>query len=211
MAVSTDFSTSNILNSLSLYLAGRALSAGLLLYWQASDALQISTNGWYFQFSTNRSTILADPTVDAALDSCKGVLTVMEAFPAEPRFVQRLISESVPGDQHQVALPAVAIDVDAVAQFEPYELGTKVKYRWRPVMIEFAVRNAHEQRWVADRMESWFEPDTVIPIANHDDGSLVVVGDVNVIRPRVEIGTYLDMSEVLTFQIVAGMWVIYVV
>lgn len=212
MATPSEFSATNIGNSLSLYLGAQCIQADLVVYWHELDALQIGTgtSDWYFEFSTNRTAILATPEVQTALNASRGVLTMYGAFPAEPRFIQRLISDVTAGSQQDVVIPALTFVVSPELMTQPYEIGTKLKWRKRSVMVEVITRTAQEQLWFADRLMNWLDDETAIVIHNHDDQSLTELGVVETERVRVEMGTFTDAAMALTYQIVSGMWVNYV-
>lgn len=213
MSTAAEFSTSNILNSVSMYLADKLLSSSALCYWHAADALQITNTatGWYYEFNANRSTILADSTVASAVSTARGVVTMLSTYPAEPRFIHRLINDASLGPPDEVPVPVAVVDVTPVKRMQPYELGTKTKWRSRGLLVECYGREQREQRWFADLLERSFEQDQVIEVLDHDAGTLASVGYVTVDVPTVGMDTYLDASEALAYQVVAGAYLRYVV
>lgn len=212
MTTPAKYSTSNILNSVSMYLADKLLEDGMLCYWHAADALQIDStaSGWYYDFNTNRSTILQDATVSAAVSACRGIVTILSAYPAEPRFIHRLISDASLGPADEVPVPALVVDVTPVQRTSSYELGTRRRWRPRAVLVEMYARHQAEQRRLADWAERALEEDVVVEIRDHDAGTLAVVGDVQLESTSVSLDTYLDASEALAYQVVAGAYLMYV-
>src|SRR5690242_15772631 len=124
--MATVWSESNIINSLSLYLAGQLLAAGFLVYWHERDALQINTSptGWYLQYSQNYQTYLANSTFQAAHAAAVGIVTMVDSIPANPRFVKRLTSDASVGPADAITVPAVSIEVGPAIPVQNYELGT---------------------------------------------------------------------------------------
>lgn len=213
MPTPADYSASNLLNSLATYVAGQLLASGYLIYWHAADALQINTSatGWYFGLTANRATILATPAVASAMSTAKGVWTIAEAFPAEPRFVARLISDDSLGQPDEVQTPVLVFDLSPERTQDPYELGTRVMWRYRALTVVAVVRQAHEQRWVADGFARWLQHQTSVDVVNHDAGTLSTVGMTTLEDTRVDQGTFIDAADALTYQVVAGSIVTYVV
>jgi len=213
MTTVQEYSSTNILNSVSTYLSAKLLADGMLVYWHAADALQIdsTSTGWYVGFSANRASILANATVAAALAASRGIITILTTYPAEPRFIHRLISDASWGATDVVPVPAMTVDVTPVQRTTGYELGTRKKWRPRAVLIELYARDQNEQSWLSDWVERAVEQDQHISVVNHDDGSLAVVGDAVFEQVRVETDTYLDAADALAFQVVAGAYLVYVV
>jgi hypothetical protein len=204
------FSESNIANSVALYVADQLLAANYLLYWQDRDLLQVSPTAWYPEFSVHKATLLADPTVAAAIAAADGLLTVVQTLPALPRFVVRLIDDASVGDADVVPVPALAIELGPPVPLARYELGTPAKWRARHLVCDAYVRSAAEASRFKDLFARWFDPDTLLGIQDHDAGDLAEVGTVMVQDATVASMTVPEAAEATTYEVLLNARLVYV-
>lgn len=203
------YSESNVLNSLSSFLAGQLLADGYLLYYQRRDVLQTGA-GWYPEWSVHRATYLADASFAAALAAARGVLTLTAEIPAEPRFITRLISDASVGAPDEVTVPTLSIEVGPPIVTGNYELGTRTKYRSRFLLCDGFVRTVEEQRRLADALARWFDPETTLDVLDHDAGTLVPVGPLTVDDTVVRTQVWPQRAEVATYEVLLTARLIYV-
>jgi hypothetical protein len=207
------FSTTNISNSIALYLAANFLAKGYLVYYHARDAVQINTTstGWYRNWSQNKATYLAPGTFATAWAAAKGVVTFVEAFPAEPRYTQRLISDTSIGAAGEITLPAISIDVRPEGGQDNYELGTKLKWRHRHLILESYTRDLTEQVRFQDWFNLWFEQDTYLDIADHDAGTAAAIGQIDIVQPSVDAERFPQSTDATLYQVLLNALMMYVV
>lgn len=212
MATPDKYSERNLKNSLATYLAAKFIGQGYLIYWHTTDVLQINTTGtgWYFSFAQNRATILALPAVVAAVSTAKGLLTVVEALPAEPRFITRLISEVSIGLADEVPVPALALNVSPALPTDNYEVGSKLKWRPRVLAVDMYARDGYELSRFSDWLALWLEEDTYVDVFDHDAGTAALVGPARLLKPRVDAARYLDTAEAVTYEVFGQAFVEYV-
>lgn len=208
----TQWSETNILNSVALYITSQFIAQGYVIYYHRQDAMQINTSatGWYYQWSTNKAAILADSAFAAALSAGKGLLTVVEALPAEPRFVERLISDASVGAADEVPVPALAFSLTSEQFQDGYELGTKMKWRSRHLMVDSYTRDDREQGRIKDWLTWWLELNSIVDIADHDAGSQAAVGSVVVDQVRVDTDRFFEKGQAATYQVLANALLTYV-
>ncbi len=198
------YSERNIMNSVALYLAAKLLEKGYLVYYHKVDALQISDDptGWYFEFTANKAAYLADPTVAAAITAAEGVVTIVDGLPAVPRFITRLISDESLGQDDAITVPAVSVECSPVLLTSRYELGSRLKWRNRHLIVDAYVRDDDEQASFKDWLALWFEQDTVIDVVDHE-GSMDPVGPLDLDQVRVDSDRFVDGAEATTYQVLA--------
>jgi hypothetical protein len=206
------YSETNILNSLTLYLATKFLAAGFLIYWHARDAVQINTtsSGWYLQYSQNSSTYLADPTFAAAYAAAKGLVTFVDGIPAVPRFIVRLTSDQSIGPADAVPVPAVSVEIGASVPLANYELGSTTKWRSRHLVVDSYVRTPAEQKLFKDLLAQWFEPDLNLTVNDHDAGTLAVVGTVEVLDTAIADARVPNQAEATTYEVLLNSRIEYI-
>lgn len=198
MTLQEQFSEKNVQNSIALYLASKLLAAGYLVYWSLIDAVQTNA-GWYFQYSLNSATYLANPTYSAAITSAKGMVTLVNTLPAVPRFIVRPMNDgSVPADD-EVAVPTIAVEIGSADVVRNYEMGTILKWRSRTLIVDGFFRNEQEQSAFQDAFNTWFDHDSTLDIVDHVAGDLSAVGPVTVRGPSVDSQTT-RAAEATTFE-----------
>jgi hypothetical protein len=203
------WSRSNILNSLAIHVGSQLLNRGALLHWHAAGALQ-TPGGWYDGFSADPAAVLALTDVATAAAAARTIVTMLDAYPAEPRFVTRLISESTLSAAHETPVPAVVVSVAQELATSQYELGTRLRYRRIVAMLEAACRDQYEQRWLADVFREALDDDLSIAVRDHDAGTAELLGYGSTQRCVVGTDTYPDAAGSLTYQVVATAVVEYV-
>lgn len=213
MSTPAKYSTTNVLNTISQLLATNFLADGYLIYWHARDSVQIdeTASGWYPSFSQNRAAYAADSTFSTAVANAKGLVTLVSDLPAVPRFVIRLMSDASVGDPDEVPVPAIAIDVGAALSLSAYELGSKVKWRTRHLMLDAYVRSEAEAMQVQDLFAIWFEEECSIPIVDHDAGTQAAVGAVIVLDPGVRALPNIHQGDALTYEVLLNARLVYAV
>jgi len=206
------YSEPNVVNSVALHLADRLLAADYLLYWHRADALQIGPTGadWRFNFSTNRGAILADPEVATAVAGAVGLVTIVQALPADPRFVVRLIDDESVGPADVVTVPAVSVEVAAPVPVMEYEIGTALKWRSRHLVVDASLRTPLEQGRFKDLLAAVFDKNVIVSITDHDAGDGSTVGDIMVADPNVASTTIVQGPDALTYQVLLNARLLYV-
>lgn len=212
------FSETNIVNSISQYLATQLLAAGYLLYWHHIDAVQINgtSTGWYLNWSVNGATYLAQPTVQTVFTAARGLLTLTGEIPAVPRFVIRLIDDTSIGPADVVAVPTLSVEVGPALPVSNYELGARTKWRSRHLIVDGYLRgpqdapNFNEQALFKDFLALWFDNEQPLAVQNHDDGSLAAVGTVTVMDSVVRHATLPQAPDPTTYQVLLNARLVYV-
>ena len=195
------YTKSNVSNTLATYLANKLLDAGYLIYWHKIDAVQTSTK-WWFQYATNQATYLADPDFADEVEAAKGLLTLLGDKTAFPRYITRPTNSGVVKTQEAVPIPAIAIQVGDVVNDSNYEIGSSLKWRARPLVVEVFARDETEQGALSDYLAQWLDPDTHLDILNHDEGESTAIGSVDIDELTLDSIIDRDESEVTTFEVV---------
>lgn len=179
MALS-NYSETNVANTLATSLATRLLAENYLVYWHEIDAMQ-TPDGWYFNYSQNDATYLADLVFAPRVQSARGILTLARSISADRRFpVRPNIDGSIDG-QGEVPLPWLVLEVGAVENGDLLEIGTRLFQRWRNAVFYGATRTPAEQVWVRDKLAEWFDEALHLDVLDHDAGTLSVVGSVEIV------------------------------
>lgn len=203
------YSETNVLNSVSMYVTTKLLAAGYLIYWQHRDALQAGS-GWYPQWNANKAAYLVDVTLAGEVTNAQGLLTIVGAIPAVPRYVTRLIDDTSVGPPDEIAVPTVSIEVGPPIPGPPYELGTKVRWRSRHLVLDGYMRTEQESRRFKDLLALWFDADQVLQVVDHDAGDLADVGSLVVMDASVHSATVLNGVEATTYEVLLHAGLIYV-
>lgn len=203
------FSESNIVNTVAGYLAEQFITQNYLVYWHKRDAVQ-TDDGWYYEWSINKTTYLADGTFAADVTAAVGMVSFVDGLPADPRFVTRLISDASIGPADEVPVPVVSIELSAEMHQENYELGTGVKWRTRHLILDGYGRTPYEQGKFKDWFALWFEKESVLDLENHDTGAGAIVDQITFIQVRTDAARFLDKGNALTYQTLTNALIVYV-
>lgn len=201
MTLAEQYSTSNISNSLSLYLAEWLLAAGYVIYWHRRDALQTSATDWYFDYSTTHPTLLADSAFRALLGVVTGIVTLTDSVPAEPRYLIRPIDDGSVPPMDAVMVPLVSVEVGPAIPLKSAEMGSKMKLRGRHLMVDAYVRNKDEQALFQDALANWFDDELLLSVHDHDAGTLADVGSLLVQKSAVATELVFDSAEARTYEV----------
>ena len=206
------YSETNVVNSLSVHLAGQLLAAGYVVYWHQRDALQVNTtsSGWYYNYSTQFAAYWTNGAFQTLLQNAKGLVTLTDSIPAQPRFLQRPINDGSVPEADAVMAPTIAIKVGPAVDLGDYELGTRTKWRTRHLVLDAFVRTSHESGLFKDWFSQWFDRDTVLDIVNHDAGTLAAVGPVRFNVVRVDSDEVFDQAEARSFEVLLNARLDYV-
>ena len=98
-------------------------------------------------------------------------------------------------------MPAMAIALGAPVPLAAVEIGTKVKWRTRHLMIDSYTRTTDEQGLFKDALANWLDENTILAIADHDAGTLAVVGAVEVLDSTVASARVVDRAEAVTYEV----------
>jgi hypothetical protein len=201
MVSPTQLSEFNVLNSVATLVAGRLVAAGYLPYFHARDTLQVDPVTYHYAYSANQAALLANPGFQTLVANSRGIVTLAGSLPANPRFVSRPTGDGTvrPGDA--AALPMMVVSVGSAFAIRPLELGTKVQVWSRHLMIEAFVRTPEEQGRFKDFLAGWFSPMETVPIHDHDSGTLTLLESADIVLPRVQDATVLDVAESLTYEV----------
>lgn len=201
-------SSANIVNSVAEYLAGKFLAKGYLVYWQVLDAVQ-TADGWYYEYSVNSATYLADATFGAAATAAKGMVAIVPAIPAEPRFVSRPTLDGTVLPESHVGIPAIAIEVGAPDPQFRYQLGSTMHWRRRMLTLDCYTRTQAEQAEWQDWLALWFDPDVLIPLRDHENTGLSLEDGWSTMT-RIDSNTVLNRAEAEAFQVVLTTFLEYI-
>lgn len=206
------FSENNITGSLALVVANNILDLGYLVYWHAKQAVQIdiASPDWYFNWNTNFATYMIEPNFSAAWANAKGLLMLTDYLPTEPRFIERPIDVVGPIPDDQVQIPALSIEVGPPVEISNYELGSRLKWYNRHLVLEGYLRNRTELSIFKDQLAEWFRGDTPIDIRNHDAGNLALIGTVSVLDAAVDYEINRESTEQTTFHVICNARLEYV-
>lgn len=185
MSTQSDFSTRNIENSVAVMLTRQLLTDGYLLYWLATDGVE-TPDGFYGQYAANQAALASDVTFAARLAAAKGLLTIRGPLSASPAFVTRPSSSGRVGPQDEVPIPAIAVEIGGAAPTENYELGTRLKWRTRTLIVSAFARSLEEHDLFKDRLAEWLDEDVEVDVKDHEGGSLAVLGSVRIVSPSTE-------------------------
>lgn len=203
------FSTHNITNSLGRALGDLLLSKGYLVYWHQIDAVQTSTL-WYHAYSQNQAAYLADATFAAQVAAAKGLVTLRADISASPRFVVRHTVDGTVSGTETVPVPAVAIEVAEMVPRSRYEMGTRLKWRIRPLMVIALARTPDEQKRFGDWLSQLFDEDAEFDVLDHDAETTDPVGPVRVDQVTTARVTATDDASALTYQVLVNAFLEYV-
>lgn len=203
MATISEFSETNVCNSIATLLADKLIEAGYLVYWHRIDALQTGTTEWYLEYTANRETLALDPQFAAKLDAAKGVLTLKDASAAIPEYPVRPRSDGFAPAHDEIPVPNLTVECSPVTTGENVGIGERMKSRYRTAFVYGWARDRFEMGWLCDRLTEWFDPDTVLVIANHDAGGdpPPAVGAALVEAAMPEKATVLDGAEAATYEV----------
>lgn len=214
MATPLQYSELNIKTSLAVFLATQLIGQGYLVYWHRTDVLQTGTSStdWWYQYSANRPTYQGNGTYAAKVAAAKGLVTMVDGIPAEPRFVTRLITDSSVGPADEVPVPAVSVELSGELPQDPYELGSTVMWRKRHLLLDIYVRDAFEQGKFKDWLAVWLQTDAAIAVAEYDTGSATpsIIGSVDVQQLRIDSARFVQGAQALTYQVMVNAFVSYV-
>lgn len=179
------FSETNLASSMSVYLAGKLLAAGYLVYWHNIDAVQ-TPDGWYYQWSTKFAVYKLDSTVAARLASSRGLATLRPKPTAKPEFPTRhTLDGSVPSAS-ELAVPCFFVKVSEEELGTFSELGSKMRERFRNLEVFGFVRDAAEQAVFTTALGRWFDDAEFLSVQDYDAGTLTVFGDVESQMPLTD-------------------------
>lgn len=201
-------STANFLNSVAEYVAQKILDKGYLVYWHVLDAVQ-TPDGWYYEYSTNTATYLADATFAARAAAAKGMVSIVPAIPAEPRFVSRPTVDGTVLEASQIAIPAVSFLLGPPQATSRYQLGSGDHWRERRLTVDFYARTEFEQRQWQDWLATWFDHDVHLEIREHDNAG-AVLADTWCRLTGIDSNTVLNRAEAEAFQVVLTTFLEYI-
>lgn len=193
-------SLTNLLNSVSTYLADQLRQAGYLIYWHEQDAVE-TASGWWPAYSVNQAAYAADATFAAQLAAATGLITLRGPLPANPAFVARPTNDGTVEGQSVVHVPGFAVELSDPTPVRPVELGTRLWQRARHLIVFGFARTWQEQATLSDALAQWFDAYTVIPVQDHDAGTLVAVGNIDIVDPTVISDIVVDDAEVETYSV----------
>lgn len=210
MATQSDFSETNIVNSVSLVLAQRLMAKGYLIYWRHRDAVQ-TPEGWYYDWGTNFTAYMSDVAFAARVNGGTGLVVLSDSLPAEPVFVKRHIQVAGPIAQNEVPVPAISVEVGPAVVMTNWELGSALKMRGRHLIVDGYVRDRSEQVKFKDWFAEWFDNDTFFTINQHDDGSLSPIGQLDTNDTIVDFAIEVAGQEQVTYQVLCNSRLEYIV
>lgn len=200
MTTQSDFSTSNVKNSIAGFLGAALLQKGYVVYWHENDGLE-TLDGYYGQWSTRQATLLTDSVVAPRIAAAAGLITIKGPITASPRFVTRPTFSGAVDEQDEIPVPAIAIDVGAAAPIANYELGSRLQWRSRHLIVHAFARTEPEQSLFQDFLAETLDEDTMIDILDHDGGTQNVVGNVRMLSPTTEGSIRIPGPESTTFAV----------
>ena len=197
------YSAENILNTLSTYISTDLLARNYLVGWQERNAVQ-TPDGWYYGWDANFAAYVADGTFNARWTTAKGLVTMVEGFATEPRFIERPIAVAGPMPQHEVLVPALSLELTPPYAVRFAELGSGVQWWNHTMLVEGYFRTRAELRTFADLTMLWFQEQTPLTILRHDDSSLAVIGDLQFLDAVAETELDLTVSQQLVYHLVCN-------
>lgn len=203
MSTPVKFSESNVINTLTTMFAAELIANDYLVYWHWRDAVE-ADNGWYYNYSTNFAAYHADVTFAAKVANAKGIVTLTEHIPAEPKFVQRPITVAGPYPQNELVVPVFSIEIGSPVAIANYEVGTRLKWRNRHLIIEGFVRDRKELSKFKDLLAIIFENELFFDVLDHDAGTLATVGKVEINDTIVDEFIDVDAAQQATYQVICN-------
>lgn len=193
----SQYSLSNLTNSVAEHLATALLEAGYLLYWNSLDALQ-TVDGVYPGFFEAQDAILADPAVAAAYADSRGILTLLNADAANPRVLKRPTIEGSVGTVETVPIPSLMLTVAHLPNGQLLGTGSKARERYAAVQLAGFARAHDEHLFLKDLLRVTFDESLFLPLRDHDAGTRatlqlaevqdpLVFGELATLRPAVQV------------------------
>jgi hypothetical protein len=205
----SSLSERNVQNSVASFLASKLITAGYLVYWHQIDSVE-TPDGVYPNYSTLQSTYLAIPGFMARVNLSKGLVTLTGNLSALPRFVTRPTSDGKVEGHDTVPTPALSVTVGPMVSDGDFELGSKLRWRSRHLMVQGFLRNDAEQQTFADVLAEWFDDHTIVEIRDHVAGSLALLDTFDLVAPRVAKDTDVDGAEAVTYEVLVNARLEYV-
>lgn len=197
----SQFSETNIENSVATLLAQRLLNAGYLLYWEPIDAVQ-TIDGWYFQYTTQQATYAVDPVFSQRLAAAKGILTLRDPATANPSFAVRPMNDGTVPEEGAVQTPSLAIHIGPMLNGEGIGMGDRTRVRYRHLSIYGLARDRFEQATLRDSLAMWFDENEVIDVRDHDAETLELFGSVITDLVMADSAIVQLSTEAMTFEVV---------
>lgn len=206
-----NYSTGNVVNSITTPFSQLLLEAGYVVYWYETDVLQ-TLSGLKPTYSLSQQTYLADSGFQAELAAAVGLFTLRPEMSAIPRAIDRpTVDGTIAGLQGEVAIPAASLTVGSMVAEHFQEVGTRQMYRVRSLEIEAYLRTAGEAQQLADSLSETFDTDTSFAIYNHDGlAPTTPVGSLLVKRPLARRTTLPGAQEATTYQVTFSAMLEYV-
>jgi hypothetical protein len=189
MALET-YTTSNVTNSVTAYLSKVLLDAGYLIHWHRLDALQTPT-AVYPQYQAGGAAVLRDvPAVRDLLPITKGIIALRDDDFSFPTYPVRPNSDGAVVAPEDVPIPTIALKILPSMNGRFLGMGSKERERRSSLLLYGLARDAGEQSHLADVLRVAFDEYELIPIKDHDGGTLGVVGVGEVLGTNVDTFTY---------------------
>jgi hypothetical protein len=83
-----------------------------------------------------------------------------------------------------------------------FELGSKLKWRLRHLLVDSFQRTPEEQAQFKDWLALWLEQDTLVSVLDHES-AMAVVGQVELDQVRVDSDRFAQGAEATTYQVLA--------
>lgn len=138
------YTKKNILVSMALQCAEVLKEAGYSVFWNESKELD----------ETEESEPL-------------GVVTLVEAFPANPQYIQRL--NDVTDSDEIIVIPAFSLQVSSSRKIRRTGLGESTWERERQVRFDGFARDQDEQEVLANLLLGWLDSEEMFTILNYDE------------------------------------------
>jgi hypothetical protein len=184
------YTTSNVANSVAEYLAKVLLDAGYLIHWHGLDALQTPA-AVYPQYQAGGAAILQDvPEVRDLLPTTKGIIALRDDDFSIPTYPVRPNSDGAVVAPEDVPIPTIALKILPSRNGRFQGLGSKERERRSSLLLYGLARDAGEQSHLADLLRVAFDEYELIPIKDHDESTLAVIGVGELIGTSVDTDTY---------------------
>ena len=199
MALS-QYSLSNLSNSLGEYLAQVCLDAGYLIYWKPTDVLQ-TPDGFYPQFYVNQDALLLNTTVRGRFGDSRGMMTLLNQNSSIPEFLTRPTTDGSLAAPDEVPVPAIWLSVDHLPNGSLRGIGSKVRWRYGDLSVTGYARTFDEQLFLANVLRGAFDDSEFVVIRDHDAGTRAVVDSVEIQGPEVLTSTFPLKSDTMMYEV----------
>jgi len=196
----TQYSLTNLGNSISTYLANTLVGAGYLIYWKPTDTLQVGSSAYpgYFE---NQESILSNTAVAAALAASRGIVSFLNQDFSFPEFPVRPNSDGTVTSPEDAPVPLLSVRVDHGPNGEYRALGSRVRWRRADLQVLGYARTFEEQLYLVNVLRTAFDEGLFLAIRDHDAGTRALFDDVEIVEAEVLTDTFPLKQDAMVYEV----------